>query len=69
MLRKALQRKLKEAGHNFSGAEIKQDMEPLQVTMLDENGNRLAVRSQCQGSCGKIFRAIGVAIPPTIREF
>jgi transposase len=68
VLRKALQRKLENAGHGFSWAEIKQDLEALQVTMLDESGKRLAVRSQCQGACGKIFQAVGVAIPPTIRE-
>ena len=68
VLRKVLQRKLEEAGHGFSWAEIKQDLEALQLTMLDENGKRLAVRSQCQGTCGKIFQAVGVAIPPTIQE-
>lgn len=68
VLRKALQRKLEDAGHGFSWAEIKQDLQALQVTMLNESGKRLAVRSQCQGACGKIFQAVGVAIPPTIRE-
>ena len=68
VLRKALHRKLEEAGHAFSWAEIKQDLKALQVTTLDESGKRLAVRSQCQGVCGKIFQAVGVAIPPTIRE-
>jgi transposase len=68
VLRKALHRKLEEAGHAFSWAEIKQDLKALQVTTLDESGKRLAVRSQCQGACGKIFQAVGVAIPPTIRE-
>jgi transposase len=68
VLRKVLQRKLEEAGHGFSWAEIKQDLEALQLTMLDENGKRLAVRSQCQGTCGKILQAVGVAIPPTIQE-
>jgi hypothetical protein len=68
VLRKALQRKLEDAGHGFPWLEIKRDLEALQVTMLDESGKRLAVRSQCQGVCGKIFQAVGIAIPPTIRE-
>jgi transposase len=68
VLRKALHRRLEEAGHAFSWAEIKQDLKALQVTTLDESGKRLAVRSQCQGACGKIFQAVGVAIPPTIQE-
>lgn len=68
VLRKALHRKLEEAGHAFAWAEIKQDLDALQVTILDENGKRLAVRSQCRGTCGKVFQAVGVALPPTIRE-
>jgi len=31
-------------------------------------GKTLAIRSECHGTCGKVFQAIGVAIPPTIRE-
>jgi len=68
VLRKALHRKLEEAGHTFAWAEIKQDLDALQVTILDEKGKRLAVRSQCRGTCGKVFQAVGVALPPTIRE-
>lgn len=67
-LRKALHRKLEEAGHTFAWAEIKQDLDALHITILDENGKRLAVRSQCRGTCGKVFQAVGVALPPTIRE-
>jgi len=68
VLRKALQRKLEDAANGFSWAEIKQDLEALQMTMLDESGKRLAVRTQCQGACRKIFQAVGVAIPPTVQE-
>lgn len=32
------------------------------------DGQRFAVRSQTQGGCGKLFKAMGVALPPTIRE-
>jgi len=28
----------------------------------------LAIRTKCKGVCGKVFQAIGVAVPPTIRE-
>ena len=26
------------------------------------------IRSKCHGTCGRVFQAIGVAIPPAIRE-
>lgn len=68
VLRKELERRLDEKGHSFEWADIKQDLKALQETTIEDNGKRLAVRSQCLGTCGKIFQAVGVAIPPTIRE-
>ncbi len=68
MLKKELYRRLEAAGHSFEWAEIKQDLKALTETVIDEDGNRLAVRSRCRGTCGKVFQSVGVAIPPTIRE-
>ena len=68
LLRKELDRRLEKAGHVFEWSDIKQDLEALQETMIEENDRRLTIRSQCLGTCGKVFQAVGVAIPPTIRE-
>lgn len=68
VLRKELDRRLEQAGHSFEWADIKQDLKALQEISLDDNGKRLAIRSQCLGTCGKVFQAVGVAIPQTIRE-
>jgi transposase len=68
VLRKELDRRLVQAGHSFEWADIKQDLKALQEISLDDNGKRLAIRSQCLGTCGKVFQAVGVAIPQTIRE-
>jgi transposase len=68
VLRKELERYLEKAGHVFEWAHIKQDLQALQETLIEENGNRLAVRSKAEGVCGKVFQAVGVAMPPTIRE-
>jgi transposase len=68
MLRKELARRLDASGHNFEWSDIKQDLKALQETVINDNGKSLAVRSQCAGVCGKVFQAVGVAIPPTIRE-
>jgi len=68
VLRKDLDRRLEEAGHNFEWADIKQDLKALQEIEVEENGKSLAFRTECIGTCGKIFQAVGVAIPPTIRE-
>ncbi len=68
MLRKELLRRLEEAGHDLEWSDIIQDLEALQQTVIEENGKRLAVRTECQGTCGKVFKAVRVAVPPTIRE-
>jgi hypothetical protein len=68
VLRKELDRYIHEAGHSFEWADIKQDLKALQETMIEDNGKTLAIRSECLGTCGKVFKAVGVALPPTIRE-
>ncbi len=68
ILRKELERRLEKAGHVFEWSQIKQDLEALQETSIEENGCRMAVRSRTEGVCGKVFQAVGVAVPPTIRE-
>lgn len=68
VLRKELDRRLEEAGHNFEWADIKQDLRSLQEVEIEENGKSLVLRTECIGTCGKVFQSVGVAIPPTIRE-
>jgi transposase len=68
VLRKELDHRLEKAGHDFEWADIKQDLKSLQEITIEDNGKKLAVRSECRGVCGKVFQAVGVAIPPTIRE-
>jgi transposase len=67
-LKKELYRRIEAAGHSFEWSDIKQDLKSLQEMTLEEEGKRLSIRTQCQGTCGKVFQAVGVAIPPTIRQ-
>lgn len=68
VLRKELDRRLEKAGHRFEWADIKQDLRALQEITIEEKSRKLAVRTICLGTCGKVFQAVGVALPPTIRE-
>jgi transposase len=68
VLRKELDSRLEKAGYSFEWADIKQDLEALQEVTIKDQDKALAVRTECMGTCGKIFQAVGVAIPPTIRE-
>ena len=48
---------------------MKRDLLSLQEVVFDELKNRkLAIRTAPKGTCSSVFRAIGVALPPTIRE-
>ena len=60
--------RLKDAGYSFEWSEIKQDLKSLQEVVIEERGKSLTLRTECLGTCGKVFHAVGVAIPPTIRE-
>lgn len=68
VLRKELDRRLEKAGHCFEWADINQDLKALQEITIEDRGKTLAIRSECLGTCGKIFQAVGVAVPLTIRE-
>ena len=67
VLKKELDHRLVSQGLQFEWADIKQDLKALQEVTLEENGSNLAIRTECRGVCGKVFKAIGVAVPPTIR--
>ena len=67
MLRKELEKRLEFKGYNFEWADICQDLEALQEVEISASGKRIMVRTECKGVCGKVFQAVGVAIPPVIR--
>jgi len=68
VLRKELDRRLERAGHQFEWADIKRDLKAMQEVTVEESGRALAVRTASIGTCGKVFQAVGVAMPPTIRD-
>jgi transposase len=66
-LKKELDDRLAAQELKFEWADIKQDLKALQEVILEENGSRWAIRTECQGVCGKVFKVVGVAVPPTLR--
>jgi transposase len=68
VLKKELDQRLEQAGSSWEWRQIKQDLQALQEITIEDQGKRLVIRSQCLGSCGSVFKAVGVALPPTIRE-
>ena len=68
VLRQELQARLEERGHDFEWADVITDLDRLQVVEVEQDGKRFLLRSEAQGSCGAVFQAVGVALPPTIQQ-
>jgi Transposase DDE domain len=68
VLRQELQARLEERGHEFEWADVICDLDRLQVVEVDQEGRRFLLRSEAQGTCGSVFQATGVALPPTVRH-
>lgn len=68
VLRKALKDRLEAKGYSFEWADILLDLNALTEVEVSHNGKRFLLRSQPRGSCSGVFRAVGVALPQTVRQ-
>jgi hypothetical protein len=68
VLRQELEVRLAGDGHDFEWADVIQDLDRLQMVEVEHDGKRFLLRSEVQGTCGTIFRAAGVAVPPTVQQ-
>jgi len=69
VLRKELDKRLEAQGLVLEWNDIKRDLQKLQEVEIDESKNRkIAIRTAPQGVCANVFKAVGVALGPTIRE-
>jgi transposase len=63
ILRKRLRAPLEARGES-----IVRDLDALTETEVVHEGKRFRLRAEAQGACGKVFQAVGVALPPTVRR-
>ena len=68
MLRQELEVRLAKDDHNFDWADVIQDLDRLQMVEVEQDGKRFLLRSEVQGTCGTVFRAAGIAVPPTVQQ-
>ncbi|MBV8309122.1 MAG: hypothetical protein JO344_01865, partial [Planctomycetaceae bacterium] len=68
VLRQELEVRLAKDGHDFEWADVIQDLDRLQMVEVEQDGKRFLLRSGVQGTCGTVFRAAGVAVPPTVQQ-
>jgi hypothetical protein len=63
----ALREQLKH-GDKFEWAELLRDLEALQSTQVESQGKRFLLRSDLATRTAAVFRAAGVAIPPSVQK-
>jgi hypothetical protein len=68
VLRQELQARLEERGHAPEWADVIGDLDRLQMVEVEQDGKRFLLRSEVPGSCGQVFQAAGVALPPTVQQ-
>jgi transposase len=67
LLRKELIDRLVAAGDQFEWSDIIRDLDQMVQTDVDQTGRRLRLRAATVGCAGAVFKAVGVALPPTIQ--
>jgi Transposase DDE domain len=65
LLRHELQARLQARGHALEWAEVIEDLERVQYVEVEHTGKRFLLRSELQGTAGRVLQAVGVAAPPT----
>ena len=68
VLRKELDMRMEFTGESIEWMQIKQDLKRLQEVVIEQSGRKIALRTEASGECHKVFKAIGMAMPPTIRK-
>jgi transposase len=68
VLMKELQNRVEAKGYQLEWADVIRDLNRLQEVEIEQDGKRLLLRSEATGTCGKVFQAAGVALPPTVRQ-
>ena len=68
LLRKELQDRLETQGEKLEWAVLLRDLAALQYTEVNSLGKRFLLRSDLEGTCAAVLRAVGVAIPPSVQR-
>jgi transposase len=63
-----LDQRLAKRGWRLEWADVVRDVQQLRTVEVEQDGKRYALRSPLQGVCGKVLQAVGVAVPPPVRE-
>ena len=68
LLAKQLEDRLHRHGIAAEWGDILRDLDRLQEIELEQDGKRFRLRTPTTGVAGKLFQAVGVALPPNVQE-
>jgi transposase len=68
LLRKELQDRLEAQGEKLEWAVLLRDLEALQAAEVESEGRRFLLRNDLAETTAAVFRAVGVAIPPSVQK-
>jgi transposase len=68
VLRKALMDKLAQRGDVLEWADIARDLNGLEEIQVDQEDKRFLLRTQTTSVSSKVFQAVGVTLPQTVRS-
>jgi transposase len=68
LMRKELQDRLAAQGEKLEWTEMLRDLESLQYAVVESQGKRFLLRSDLGATTAAVFRAVGVAIPPSVQK-
>jgi len=63
-----LQARLEAAGSELEWVEVIADLEALEDVEVVHQQKHFRLRTETKGTCGEVFQAVGVALPPTVRQ-
>ena len=68
LLAKELEDRLHRHGIAAEWGDVLRDLDRLQEIELEQDGKRFLLRTPTTGVAGKLFQAVGVALPPNLQE-
>src|SRR4051812_44005401 len=68
LLRKELDERLTAAGVNAEWDDIIRDLDRVEELTVEQGSKRFVLRAQAPGCAGAVFKAVGVALPPLVRQ-
>jgi hypothetical protein len=68
ILRKALEDRLAVADVTPEWGRLLMDLDRLQEIEMEQDGKRFVVRTPVTRDVGRVFQAVGIALPPNMRE-